>query len=726
MRRTLIVRIGAVAAVVLGVLLVAVFVDRRPAGDGNPGGVQVELAPTRAVEGVPGGSGGGGVGPGGLEPAAGAIGTPTPEANDAQPGIRIPNLVLTFSAMLAQAHQTESTFVYHAAIQARDAQQFALAAHLLDIVASGGGDLAPFARMRAAQMLASAGDAEAAAEAFAALIAPGGVMEALPLSIRLVALFEAANAFESVQRTTEALDALERVPLETVNTFQVAQSYIERARILELADDPTWTELAVLAMETQPGSVAAQDALDLLAQYGAWYPELVAAFVEYRGYRNDDAVARYEALLDSGVLNAQEAGQAWFYLGALQERYFARDAALEAYSRSLLVSADGALADDARYWRGRVMEEQGRVQDAAREYDLLAERYPASGFVEDARLRAAVALGLAGDGAAATSRLADIAATSGAEAAAEAARWHGVLVSQFGAPPAADLSAQAYDPTSYVSAFERAGEAAVGALPPWSITEAPAPIEVHPAEIEAWIATREGPRTVGTADAGSVLESPGVRLAWLLATAGEGAVARGLLADEIGERAGQPYALLDLALGAREHGLHDVTLSAASLLLRGLPPHDYLAAPRSLLALAYPLAYLEEASAAAEEFDVPVLLLMALVRQESAFHPEAGSSAGAFGLTQVIYPTGEAIAIDLDMPRWSFADLARPSVSMRFGAYYLGVQLESFDGHYLAALSAYNGGPGTPPAGWRRNRSAGRMAMCTRWTSRRPAPTWST
>src|SRR5690606_28569194 len=119
-------------------------------------------------------------------------------------------------------------------------------------------------------------------------------------------------------------------------------------------------------METQPGASAAADALDRLEAAGQGYPQLVAAYVEYRARRNDAADTRYRALLDSGSLDAAEAGQAWFYLGALQERFYNREGALDAYARSLLVAPDGPLADDSRYWRGRVMEEMGRTHDAAR------------------------------------------------------------------------------------------------------------------------------------------------------------------------------------------------------------------------------------------------------------------------------------------------------------------------------------------------------------------------
>ena len=35
-----------------------------------------------------------------------------------------------------------------------------------------------------------------------------------------------------------------------------------------------------------------------------------------------------------------------------------------------------------------------------------------------------------------------------------------------------------------------------------------------------------------------------------------------------------------------------------------------------------------------------------------------------------------------------------PSISIRFGAYYLAVQMRRFDDQILVALAAYNGGPG--------------------------------
>jgi soluble lytic murein transglycosylase len=97
---------------------------------------------------------------------------------------------------------------------------------------------------------------------------------------------------------------------------------------------------------------------------------------------------------------------------------------------------------------------------------------------------------------------------------------------------------------------------------------------------------------------------------------------------------------------------------------------------------------------ATDQSDVPNVLLYAMVRQESFFDPFAGSEAGAIGLTQVIAPTGEAIARDLDVGDFEPDDLFQPAVSLRFGAHYLRRQLDAFDGNVYHALAAYNAGPG--------------------------------
>ena len=80
-------------------------------------------------------------------------------------------------------------------------------------------------------------------------------------------------------------------------------------------------------------------------------------------------------------------------------------------------------------------------------------------------------------------------------------------------------------------------------------------------------------------------------------------------------------------------------------------------------------------------------------QQESLYFPRAVSSADALGLTQVIPTTADGIAVALEEPDFTYLDLFRPNVSIRFGAYYVGTQLADFGGNVRAAVAAYNGGP---------------------------------
>jgi hypothetical protein len=87
---------------------------------------------------------------------------------------------------------------------------------------------------------------------------------------------------------------------------------------------------------------------------------------------------------------------------------------------------------------------------------------------------------------------------------------------------------------------------------------------------------------------------------------------------------------------------------------------------------------------------IPVPLLMGLIRQESAFNPEAVSPKGAQGLTQVMPTTAD------DIKQWtarSYYEPFRISHNIHFGAYYLGRMMRKFGWNQNRAVMAYNGGP---------------------------------
>jgi soluble lytic murein transglycosylase-like protein len=92
-----------------------------------------------------------------------------------------------------------------------------------------------------------------------------------------------------------------------------------------------------------------------------------------------------------------------------------------------------------------------------------------------------------------------------------------------------------------------------------------------------------------------------------------------------------------------------------------------------------------EITAAARKYGIDPALLSGLVRQESNFDPQAGSPAGARGLTQLMPATAAGLGV---------TDLTDPAQSLDGGARYLAQQLKRFGGDATLALAAYNAGPG--------------------------------
>jgi soluble lytic murein transglycosylase-like protein len=92
-----------------------------------------------------------------------------------------------------------------------------------------------------------------------------------------------------------------------------------------------------------------------------------------------------------------------------------------------------------------------------------------------------------------------------------------------------------------------------------------------------------------------------------------------------------------------------------------------------------------EITAAAKKHGIDPALLAGLVKQESNFNPNAGSPAGARGLTQLMPGTAAGLGV---------TNVLHPLQSLDGGAKYLRQQLDAFDGDVTRALAAYNAGPG--------------------------------
>ncbi len=110
-----------------------------------------------------------------------------------------------------------------------------------------------------------------------------------------------------------------------------------------------------------------------------------------------------------------------------------------------------------------------------------------------------------------------------------------------------------------------------------------------------------------------------------------------------------------------------------------------------------PLYYEKEVQAACEEFGLPKELVLAVIRTESDFRPDALSPVGARGLMQLTEPALSDVNRYLKTD-YRFDDMYDPKINIRCGTCYLFLMYRQF-GRYDTALAAYNAGPGVV-AGW--------------------------
>jgi soluble lytic murein transglycosylase len=118
--------------------------------------------------------------------------------------------------------------------------------------------------------------------------------------------------------------------------------------------------------------------------------------------------------------------------------------------------------------------------------------------------------------------------------------------------------------------------------------------------------------------------------------------------------------------------------------------------------LAYPAPFQQIVEREAKRTGQNSALIYAIMREESAFDPDAESLADAYGLMQLIVPTAKSIARPLGLPA-DRVSLKRPSVNIALGTGELARLANAFPENPLLAIPAYNAGPGNPKR-WLRDR----------------------
>lgn len=126
------------------------------------------------------------------------------------------------------------------------------------------------------------------------------------------------------------------------------------------------------------------------------------------------------------------------------------------------------------------------------------------------------------------------------------------------------------------------------------------------------------------------------------------------------------------------------------------PAHAIEAAFRGgasdLVDFRFPIQYVDQFSRHTDKTKIPLTMLLALTRQESAFNPKAISDVGARGLMQLMPSTARQTARNIRVPRPSLGQLFYPPVNIQIGTYHLRELLDEFDNHRVLAFAAYNAG----------------------------------
>ena len=157
-------------------------------------------------------------------------------------------------------------------------------------------------------------------------------------------------------------------------------------------------------------------------------------------------------------------------------------------------------------------------------------------------------------------------------------------------------------------------------------------------------------------------------------------------------------------LAASESGTDQFTLARGSITLMKRAYPQFMASggdqlPREILTTIFPLQYWDLIRKNSAQHGLDPYLVAALMAQESTFVRDIKSHAGAYGLMQMMPPTGRQYARKLKL-RYSLRLLTTPETAIRMGTMYFADLVRQFGSVHLA-LASYNAGE-TPVKRWMR------------------------
>lgn len=111
------------------------------------------------------------------------------------------------------------------------------------------------------------------------------------------------------------------------------------------------------------------------------------------------------------------------------------------------------------------------------------------------------------------------------------------------------------------------------------------------------------------------------------------------------------------------------------------------------LSLRFPLAHRDAVRNYSKNYQIPQELIYAVIRQESSFHDDIVSSAGANGLMQIMPGTAKVVAKRANIPFSNKGLLFFPQHNIHIGTAYLQQLAKQYHQHPVLMMAAYNAGP---------------------------------
>jgi len=516
----------------------------------------------------------------------------------------------------------------------------------------------------------------------------------------------AGQAYLSSQRSTQAYERLKHA----VENYPL--SYYSYQGLIELLD----AGVAVGDLDrglTDYFAGVNDKALEALNRYIASNPNNDGTAYYYRALSLDqlqqyqEAVDAYAYFIQNFALHPKWA-DAWFEKSTIewlnQNRYPEAAQTLLDYVKAAPGAAD---APEALMTAARILERDGRFDDAALNWRRVGDEYPTYEMASTAMLFAGIMQYRQADFQSALPLFDHslvLAVTT--EDQARAQLWIGKgreKLGNLGEAQNAWQLAQSADPGGYYS--ERASDLLNGRAPfaPASGTNLEFDLTAERQAADSWMRlTFNLPPEADLSGLDSLAADPRLirgREYWNLGLDDE---ARLEFEDLRASVSSDPVLTYRLANYLLELGLYRAGINAARqvLTLAGLQDQQSsMLAPPYFSHVRYGLYFRDLIIPAAEENGLDPLLLFSVVRQESLFEGFVSSTAGARGLMQIVPDTGAGISRQVGWPiNFEPDDLYRPNVSVAYGAHYFSTNRRLLDGDLYAALAAYNGGPGNAAA----------------------------